>query len=83
MSTLEQVRAKIRANMPKEIPPLTWEPINKYALRSTCKRFTVCKGQVNGVTQYEVWMGQTPLGFRLKSADEAKAIAAQHALVLK
>lgn len=80
MQTLEKVRAKIARNLPKQThSSLTWSKISNCTLKSECGRFTIGKCMVKGVNSYEAWLGKTPLGFRLDSADAAKQLCESHA----
>jgi hypothetical protein len=79
-NSIEMVREKIKANMPKAAPSnLTWKKLSNYTLISECGRFTLGKTSVEGVIRYEAWMGTVPLAFRLESADAAKLLCESHA----
>jgi len=80
MPTIEQVRAKIQRNFPKERSPLRWARVSDRIIRSTCGRFQIERRGDEAATRYFAFMRPDKvIGARLGSAEQAKTICEQHA----
>ena len=80
MDTLEQVRAKIRKNFPKERTALRWKKVTEHRIVSHCDRFVIDRHGEGDATRYTAKRKpDTVIGHRLLTSDKAKEICEQHA----
>lgn len=78
--TLEEVRAKIRRNWPKERSPLRWRKVGDRLMRSHCDRFQVeRRGDGDNTRYFAFILPTTVIGHRIATEEQAKAICEQHA----
>lgn len=55
---------------------MNWARVSKYAIRSDCGQYTICKVFVFNVLFYEAWRGKERIG-AYDTADQAKSICEQ------
>ena len=80
MTTIDQVRAKIRRNYQPLTATLEWVQLSKTTMQSSDKRFTIGKLPDGDQFKYEAFMGKTPIAFKLETFAEAKALCNAHAM---
>lgn len=79
METIDEVRARIRGNFPKERSPLRWRKFADRILHSQCNRYSVeRRGEGDATRYYAFILPTTVIGHRLLTADQAKQICERH-----
>ena len=77
---IDQVRARIRRNFPKERSPLHWRKVNNNRIVSTCDRFVIERRGDGDAARYTAKLKpDTVIGHRLMTAENAKELCEQHA----
>lgn len=80
MPTIDEIRARIRKNFPKERSPLRWRKVNDRRLVSACNRFVIERRGEGDAARYTAKLKpDTVIGHRLLTAEQAKTLCEQHA----